>query len=299
MLVIGSRGSQLALWQANYIQARLAEHGLESRIEIIQTTGDRITGVPLSQLGPMTSTKGLFTKELEEALLDGRIHLAVHSLKDMPTELPEGLHLAAIPAREDVRDALIGKTLDELPNGARVGTSSLRRHAQLRWLRPDLVVESIRGNVDTRLRKLDEGQFDAIMLAAAGLRRLGWGDRISQYLSVEEMCPAAGQGALAIETTDQFHQVDLLDDAQARAAITAERSLLRTLGGGCQVPIGAHATINGRSLHLRAVVASADGAVIIRQDGQGLASQAADVGARLAEGLIANGAREILDDAGA
>lgn len=299
MLVIGSRGSQLALWQANYIQARLAEHGLESRIEIIQTTGDRITGVPLSQLGPMTSTKGLFTKELEEALLDGRIHLAVHSLKDMPTELPEGLHLAAIPAREDVRDALIGKTLDELPNGARVGTSSLRRHAQLRGLRPDLVVESIRGNVDTRLRKLDEGQFDAIMLAAAGLRRLGWGDRISQYLSVEEMCPAAGQGALAIETTDQFHQVDLLDDAQARAAITAERSLLRTLGGGCQVPIGAHATINGRSLHLRAVVASADGAVIIRQDGQGLASQAADVGARLAEGLIANGAREILDDAGA
>ena len=299
MLVIGSRGSQLALWQANYIQQRLADQGIEARIEIIQTTGDRITNVPLSTLGAMTSTKGLFTKELEEALLDGRIHLAVHSLKDMPTDLPAGLRLAAIPAREDVRDAVIGKTLDELPRGARVGTSALRRQAQLHALRPDLVIESIRGNVDTRLRKLDEGQFDAIMLAAAGLRRLGWGDRISQYLSVEEMCPAAGQGALAIETTDEFHQVDLLDDAEARAAITAERSVLRALGGGCQVPIGAYATISGRQLHLRAIVASADGSVIIRQEGSGTTSQAADIGARLAEALIENGAREILDDGGA
>ena len=299
MLVIGSRGSQLALWQANYIQQRLADQGIEARIEIIQTTGDRITNVPLSTLGAMTSTKGLFTKELEEALLDGRIHLAVHSLKDMPTDLPAGLRLAAIPAREDVRDAVIGKTLDELPRGARVGTSALRRHAQLHALRPDLVIESIRGNVDTRLRKLDEGQFDAIMLAAAGLRRLGWGDRISQYLSVEEMCPAAGQGALAIETTDEFHEVDLLDDAEARAAITAERSVLRALGGGCQVPIGAYATISGRQLHLRAIVASADGSVIIRQEGSGTTFQAADIGARLAEALIENGAREILDDVGA
>ena len=299
MLVIGSRGSQLALWQANYIQQRLADQGIEARIEIIQTTGDRITNVPLSTLGAMTSTKGLFTKELEEALLDGRIHLAVHSLKDMPTDLPAGLRLAAIPAREDVRDAVIGKTLDELPRGARVGTSALRRQAQLHALRPDLVIESIRGNVDTRLRKLDEGQFDAIMLAAAGLRRLGWGDRISQYLSVEEMCPAAGQGALAIETTDEFHEVDLLDDAEARAAITAERSVLRALGGGCQVPIGAYATISGRQLHLRAIVASADGSVIIRQEGSGTTFQAADIGARLAEALIENGAREILDDVGA
>jgi hydroxymethylbilane synthase len=243
----------------------------------------------------MTSTKGLFTKELEEALLDGRIHLAVHSLKDMPTELPHGLRLAAIPAREDVRDALIGKTLDELPKGARVGTSALRRQAQLRALRPDLVVESIRGNVDTRLRKLDEGQFDAIMLAAAGLRRLGWGDRITQYMSLDEMCPAVGQGALAIETTDDFHEVDLLDDPAARTAITAERCLLWTLGGGCQVPIGAHATILGDTLHLRAVVASPDGAVLIRQETDGLARDAAEVGARLAESLIEGGAREILD----
>lgn len=298
MLVIGSRGSQLALWQANYIQQRLAEVGIESRIEIIQTTGDKITNVSLSKLGPLTSTKGLFTKELEEALLDGRIHLAVHSLKDMPTELPEGLRLAAIPAREDVRDALIGKRLDELPLGARVGTSALRRQAQLRALRPDLEVESIRGNVDTRLRKLDEGQYDAIMLAAAGLRRLGWGDRITQYLTLEEMCPAVGQGALAIETTNGFHGVDLLDEPQARAAITAERSLLRSLGGGCQVPIGAYATIAGSQLHLRAVVASADGGIIVRQEGAGTVADAEGVGARLGDALIENGAREILDDAG-
>jgi len=298
MLVIGSRGSQLALWQANYIQQRLAEVGIESRIEIIQTTGDKITNVSLSKLGPLTSTKGLFTKELEEALLDGRIHLAVHSLKDMPTELPEGLRLAAIPAREDVRDALIGKRLDELPLGARVGTSALRRQAQLRALRPDLEVESIRGNVDTRLRKLDEGQYDAIMLAAAGLRRLGWGDRITQYLTLEEMCPAVGQGALAIETTNGFHGVDLLDEPQARAAITAERALLRSLGGGCQVPIGAYATIAGSQLHLRAVVASADGGIVVRQEGAGTVADAEGVGARLGDALIENGAREILDDAG-
>ena len=295
MLVIGSRGSQLALWQANFIQQRLADAGIPARIEIIQTTGDRITTVSLSELGPMTSTKGLFTKELEEALLDGRIHLAVHSLKDMPTELPDGLRLAAIPVREDVRDALIGKTLDELPKGARVGTSALRRQAQLRALRPDLVVESIRGNVDTRLRKLDEGQFEAIMLAAAGLRRLGWGDRITQYMSLDEMCPAVGQGALAIETTLDFHGVDLLDDPATRAGITAERALLRALGGGCQVPIGAYATISADSLHLRAVVASSDGAVLIRQETDGLVRDANEVGARLADSLIEGGAREILD----
>ncbi len=299
MLVIGSRGSQLALWQANYIQQRLASLGLDSRIEVILTTGDRITNVSLSQLGPMTSTKGLFTKELEEALLDGRIHLAVHSLKDMPTELPPGLRLAAIPAREDVRDALIGKSLAELPEGARVGTSALRRQAQLGALRPDLVIESVRGNVDTRLRKLDEGQFDAIMLAAAGLLRLGWGKRITQYMSLDEMCPAAGQGALAIETANDFHGVDLLDDPAARATITAERSLLQTLGGGCQVPIGAHASIVDETLRLRAIVASPDGAVLIRQQSEGPVSEAADLGARLAESMIEGGAREILDDGGA
>ena len=295
MLVIGSRGSQLALWQANFIKQQLTQRGIEARIEVIVTTGDRITNVALSELGAMTSTKGLFTKELEEALLDGRIHLAVHSLKDMPTQLPDGLRLAAIPAREDVRDAMIGNSIDGLKRGARVGTSALRREAQLRALRPDLVVESIRGNVDTRLRKLDEGQFDAIMLAAAGLRRLGWGHRITQYLSLDEMCPAVGQGALAIETVESFRAVDVLDDPPARAAITAERALLLELGGGCQVPIGAHATILGDELHLRAVVASPDGAVLIRQQAEGAVRDAAEVGKGLAESLIEGGAREILD----
>src|ERR1700736_1232558 len=196
MLTIGSRGSQLALWQARWIQARLESVGAECRLEIIHTTGDKITDVALSKVG----TKGLFTKEIEEALLDGAIDLAVHSLKDMPTELPPGLTLAAIPEREDPRDALVGRKLSELPQRARVGTSSLRRAAQLRALRPDLEVENIRGNLDTRLRKLDEGKYDAIVLASAGLRRLGWENRISELLEPEVMCPAVGQGALAVET---------------------------------------------------------------------------------------------------
>ena len=173
MLVIASRGSQLALWQARWVAAQLSAAGHACRIEIVKTTGDKITDVPLAKVG----SKGLFTKEIEEALLDGRADLAVHSLKDLPTELPEGLVLAAVPEREDPRDAVVGRKLADLPLGARVGTSSLRRAAQLRQLRPDLQVESVRGNLDTRLRKLDEGQYDAILLAAAGLKRLGWGDR--------------------------------------------------------------------------------------------------------------------------
>src|SRR5438309_1006023 len=200
MLVIASRGSQLALWQARWVSAALTALGRECRIEIIKTTGDKITDVPLAKVG----TKGLFTKEIEEALLDGRAQLAVHSLKDLPTELPDGLVLGAVPQREDARDAIIGKTLAELPLGAKVGTSSLRRSAQLRALRPDLIVESIRGNLDTRLRKLDEGQYDAILLAAAGLKRLGWADRIAEILSPDLMCPAVGQGALAIESRAGF-----------------------------------------------------------------------------------------------
>src|SRR5579862_9875330 len=196
MLVIASRGSKLALWQAHSVQQQLFDLGHLSRIEIIKTTGDKITDVPLGQVGG----KGLFTKEIEDALLDGRADLAVHSLKDLPTELPEGLVLAAVPEREDPRDAVIGKRLSELPHGARVGTSSLRRSAQLRKLRPDLTIESVRGNLDTRLRKLDEGRYDAILLAAAGLKRLGWGNRIAEILSPEKMCSAVGQGALAIET---------------------------------------------------------------------------------------------------
>src|SRR5580700_10947583 len=198
MLTIGSRGSQLALWQARWIQASLEQLGEQCRIEIIRTTGDKITDVALSAVG----TKGLFTKEIEEALLAGTIDIAVHSLKDMPTELPAGLTLAAIPEREDARDALIGPKLGNLVAGARVGTGSLRRAAQLRALRPDLQIEDIRGNVDTRLRKLDEGRYDAIVLASAGLRRLGWENRITEVFNPGIMCPAVGQGALAVETRD-------------------------------------------------------------------------------------------------
>src|ERR1041384_7608168 len=209
MLVIASRGSPLALWQARWVAAQLTASGRECRIEIVKTTGDRITDVPLGQIG----SKGLFTKEIEEALLDGRADVAVHSLKDLPAELPAGLVLSAIPEREDPRDAVIGRRLAELPAGARVGTSSLRRSAQLRKLRPDLSIEPIRGNVDTRLRKLEEGQYDAVVLAAAGLKRLGWGDRIVETLPPEVMCSAVGQGALAIETRTGFVGCEGLDHA--------------------------------------------------------------------------------------
>src|ERR1022692_2798981 len=290
-LVIASRGSQLALWQARWVSAELTGRGHQCRIEIIKTTGDKITDVPLAKVG----TKGLFTKEIEEALLDGRADLAVHSLKDLPTELPEGLVLAAVPQREDPRDAVVGKTLAELPLGARVGTSSLRRAAQLRQLRPDCRVESVRGNLDTRLRKLDEGQFDAILLAAAGLKRLGWGDRIAEILAPEQMCPAVGQGALAIETRAGFEQVALLDHADTHTAVMAERAVLAALGGGCQVPIGAYATVAQGHIHVLAIVAAPDGTQVIRAEGEGEAAQAAEIGARLAADLLKRGAREILE----
>ena len=296
MIVIGSRGSKLALWQAEHVRSLLAGHGLEARIEIIHTTGDHITDVSLAQLGKQTSTKGLFTKELEEALLDGRVHLAVHSLKDMPTELPAGLRLAAIPAREDVRDALCGRTLADLPPGAKLGTSALRRQAQLQALRPDLEIQSIRGNVDTRLRKLEEGQYDAIVLAAAGLKRLGWTARIAEYLPIEQSCPAVGQGALAIETREDFHLADVLDVAEVRLAVTAERAVLRHLGGGCQVPIGAHAMVTGDQLSLRAVVISPDGTRLIRRESSGLATEAEAIGGAMAAELLAAGAQSILDE---
>ena len=296
MLTIGSRGSQLALWQARWIQARLKDLGEESRIEIIRTTGDRITDVPLAKVG----TKGLFTKEIEEALLRGDIDVAVHSMKDMPTEVPGGLTIAAIPEREDPRDAIVGIPLAELRDGASVGTSSLRRSAQLRALRPDLVVESIRGNVDTRLRKLEDLQFDAIVLAAAGLRRLGLEARIAEVLEPEVMCPAVGQGALAVETRDDggiAHQIcRRLDHAETRAAVTAERALLATLGGGCQVPIGAYARIAEGALHVDAVVVSPEGDAIVRRGSSGPPSNAESIGRALGEELLAMGGREILED---
>jgi hydroxymethylbilane synthase len=295
MITIGSRGSQLALWQAQWVESQLTALGESCRIEIIRTTGDKITDVPLAKVG----TKGLFTKEIEDALLAGAVDVAVHSLKDMPTELPAGLTLQAIPAREDVHDAMVGRKLSELRGGAKVGTSSLRRAAQLRAARPDLAIENIRGNLDTRLRKLDEGQFDAIVLAAAGLRRLGWAHRIAELLPEELMCPAVGQGALAVETRDDdgpaARLVKRLDDRDARATITAERALLRSLGGGCQVPIGAHARINDDRLLLRAVVAAPDGSQIVRGERQSAAAEGEQIGADLGAELLARGGRKILD----
>jgi hydroxymethylbilane synthase len=298
MLVIASRGSQLALWQARWVSAQLTAAGHECRIEIVRTTGDKITDVPLAQVGALVGGKGLFTKEIEEALLDGRADLAVHSLKDLPTELPEGLVLAAVPEREDARDAVVGRPLADLPNGARVGTSSLRRTAQLRRLRPDLVVESVRGNLDTRLRKLDEGQYDAILLAAAGLKRLGWAARIAEILEPERMCSAVGQGALAIETRAAGAGRDAcaaLDHAATHAAVMAERGVLGALGGGCQVPIGALARVAGGRLHLQAIVVSPDGSELVRAQAEGAVEEAEAIGRGLGAELLEQGARRILE----
>jgi hydroxymethylbilane synthase len=295
MLVIASRGSQLALWQARWVEAQLTALGHECRIEIIKTTGDKITDVPLAKVG----TKGLFTKEIEEALIDGRADLAVHSLKDLPTELPAGVVLAAIPEREDHRDAVLGKKLADLPPGAKVGTSSLRRAAQLRKLRPDLTIESVRGNLDTRIRKMDEGQYDAIVLAAAGLKRLGWADRIAEILDADRMCSAVGQGALAIETRESgegWKACKALDHPATHAAVTAERGVLGALGGGCQVPIGAYATVHDGQVNLLAIVASPDGSEIIRAESTGPIADAAAIGQRLGAELLSRGAAKILEE---
>jgi hydroxymethylbilane synthase len=292
MIVIGSRGSQLALWQARHIQARLLELGTESRIEVIKTSGDKIQDVPLAKVGG----KGLFTKEIEEALLDRSIDLAVHSLKDVPTELPAGLTLSAIPEREEPRDALIGARLNELRAGTKVGTSSLRRSSQLLALGRGLSIEMLRGNVDTRLRKLDEGQYGAIVLAAAGLRRLGWADRITELIPEDIMCPAVGQGALAIETREDageaYQLAQKLDHANTRHAVSAERALLKVLGGGCQVPVGAYATVSDGSVHLTAIVARPDGSHFVR--GRLSGPNPEHVGTTLGRTLLDEGAEEIL-----
>ncbi len=296
MLVIGSRGSQLALWQAHYVQRRLESRGLECRVQVIQTTGDRITDVPLNSAG----SKGLFTKEIEEALLDRSIDLAVHSLKDLPTELPKGLTIAATPQREFANDVMVGKPLRKLEPGSRVGTSSLRRTAQLRRYRPDLVVDSIRGNIDTRLRKLDEGQYDAIVLAAAGLRRLGWNDRVAEVLAPEVMCPAVGQGTLAIETRVEgrgFAECAPLDHPWTRFCITAERAVLASLGGGCQIPMGSFATIEDQQMQVTGVVVTPDGSRLIREQIEGDYTQPTRLGRMVGERLIARGALDMIGPA--
>jgi hydroxymethylbilane synthase len=300
---IGSRGSQLALWQANHIAALLRARGHEVEIEIIHTTGDNITDVPLAQVGAKGGLgKGIFTKEIEDALAAGRIDLAVHSLKDLPTELPPGFEIAAITEREDPRDAFCSRhysRIEDLPAGARVGTSSLRRQAQLTAIRSNLDIQPLRGNVDTRLRKLEQGEYDAIILAAAGLKRLGKTELIKQILPVEIMCPAAGQGALAIEiregdATMRDHLAFLNDDA-ARAATTCERALLNRLGGGCQVPIGAFAELRDGKLHLDAVVADPDGSRLLRESRAGDLEHPEQLGNEVGETLLRQGGDEILE----
>lgn len=297
-VIIGSRGSKLALWQANWVRDHLAAAGHVVEILIIKTTGDRLVNLSLAQSG----TKGLFIKEIEEALLAGEVDVAVHSLKDLPTEQPEGLCVAAVPGREDARDVLIaGQPCAELRPGTRVGTSSLRRQVQLRHLRRDLELVPMRGNLDTRLRKLDKGDCEALVLAAAGLHRLQLTRRIQQYFAVEQICPAVGQGALAIEIREDDDRmrsaVSLLDDPATHSAVRAERAALLHLGGGCQAPIAAHARLEDSELHLAGMVARSDGSRLLRSAVAGSACDPEGVGTALAEGLLHQGARAILDGA--
>lgn len=296
-LRIGSRGSQLALWQANHVADLLRAQGHTVEIEVIKTTGDKITDVSLAKVG----TKGMFTKEIEEALADQRVDLAVHSLKDVPTELAPEFELAAIMKREDPRDAFISvkyAALDDLPRGAKVGTSSLRRQCQLKAVRSDLEIFPLRGNVDTRLRKLESGEYDAIILAAAGVHRLGLDTHVRSRIPAEVMCPAVGQGALAIETRHDDVQtrtlLAFLNHAETRQAIECERALLGSLGGGCQVPIGAYAEKLGEKLHLRAMVGHPDGSIVLREQAEG--DSAEELGRQVAQSLLIRGADKILTE---
>ena len=302
MLRIGSRGSALALWQAHHVRDAIErEHGIRAEIVVIKTSGDRLPDTPIAGM----SVKGVFIKELEDALIGRRIDLAVHSMKDVPTEIPPGLEIVAITKREDPRDCLVsrgGARLEALPAGASVGTTSLRRQAQLRRMRGDLDVRDVRGNVDTRLRKVESGEFDAAVLALAGLTRLGWASRATQIFEPGEMLPAVGQGALGIETRcdDRETQtlVASLDDAETRAAVTAERALLAELQGGCQVPLGAWGRIENGALVLDACVLSADGAESIRECARGTIENAESLGRELGEKLLAAGADRLLQLAG-
>ena len=300
-LRIGSRGSQLALWQANHISTLLRARGHEVEIEIIHTTGDKITDVPLAMVGTKGGFgKGVFTKEIEEALAAGRVDLAVHSLKDLPTELPAGFEIAAITKREDPRDAFCSvhfARIEDLFPGARVGTSSLRRQAQLKAIRPDLEIHPLRGNVDTRLRKLEQDEYDAIILASAGLRRLGKTELIKQIIPAEIMCPAAGQGALGIEIregdTVTRELLTFLNDPNAFAATTCERALLSRLGGGCQVPIGAFAEMQNGKLHLESIVADPDGHQVLRDSRDG--DDPEKLGSEAGAALLSRGGEAILE----
>lgn len=302
-LRIASRGSALAMWQANFVRDALVAGGddLEVVIDVVRTTGDRITDVPLAMIGD----RGLFTKEIDSAVLGGEADLAVHSLKDVPTRIPEGLTLVAVTRREDPRDVLIcragdeASSLDSLRSGARVGTSSLRRRAQLRARRPDVEVVDLRGNLNTRLARLDDGTYDAILLAAAGVIRLGWVDRVSEWLSPDSWLPAVGQGALAVvaraDDARTAERLAVLHDVDTGCAVAAERALLRDLEGGCQIPVGALATVVEDTMRLAGLVADLEGRSVLRQELEGPASDAEALGHRVAAALREVGAQEILD----
>ena len=298
-ITIGTRGSKLALWQANWVQAAIQDKHPQVRadIRVIRTKGDKILDVPLAKVGG----KGLFVKEIEEALLGGQIDLAVHSMKDMPADLPDGLCIGAVPEREKPHDVLISKNgaLGKLKKGAVIGTSSLRRAAQLRYARPDVSIRSLRGNLDTRLKKLDTGNMDAVVLAAAGVRRLGLQDRITEYLDESVMLPAAGQGALCIEVREDDARINAivgeLDDPATRRAVTGERAFLHRLGGSCQVPIAAYGKIEADDLFLSGLVADVDGSALVREQVTGSWKFPEDLGNRLAEKLMNLGAADILE----
>lgn len=299
-LRIGSRGSILARWQAEFVRKQLFQiAGVEAEIIIIKTSGDKMQQSPLTQIGG----KGIFIKELEEALLDESVDLAVHSVKDIPTETPSRLFFPAVCRRDDVRDCIVSHTgtpLANLRQGARVGTSSLRRQAQLRHYRPDLDLRELRGNVDTRLRKVESGEYDAIVLSKAGLDRLGWAQKITEALSTDISLPAVGQGAIAIESRvkdqDAADILGKLDDQETRTAIIAERALLKALQGGCQVPLGAWARMERGELVMEAVVCSVDGAQYIRKKAVAPPDQAAQLGEHLARELAEGGAQGILEE---
>jgi hydroxymethylbilane synthase len=299
LIKIGTRGSLLATTQSTWVKNQIeAQHpGVSVELEIIVTKGDKILDVPLAMVGG----KGLFVKEIEEALLRKDVDLAVHSMKDVPSELPEELHLGITPLRENPHDAFISaryKTLADLPQGATVGTSSLRRRAQLAALRPDLKIVDLRGNLDTRLRKLDEGQFQAIILAAAGLNRLGMSSRATGYFTAKEMLPAVGQGALGIELrkddAELLAGLAFLNDAGTTVAVAAERAFLYRLEGGCQVPIGAFAEVHNGQVELTGLVASIDGKEVLKDSIAGPSEEAQELGTRLANKLLEKGGRDIL-----
>jgi hydroxymethylbilane synthase len=299
-LRIGTRASQLALWQANWVKSELEQKypGMEVTLAKIKTMGDKILDVPLSQVGG----KGLFVKEIEEAMLRGEIDIAVHSMKDVPTEFPEGLGLHCITEREDPRDAVISRNVRfaDLPQGAKIGTSALRRQAQLLKVRPDLQMVIIRGNVETRIRKLEEERLDAVILAAAGLKRLGFTEKVAEYLDTDLSIPAIGQGALGIECrlADPVitEIIAFFNHPETAYAVRAERSLLKRCEGGCQVPIAAHGTVNGGTLRLVGFISAVDGQHSVRGEISGPVAECEQLGVTLADKLLADGGREILEE---